>query len=703
MKQIILPFNTGQPELIDVPAPMVKPGEVLIKTQVSVISSGTERMLLEFGKAGYLGKLRQQPEKVKQVLTKLKNDGLAPTIKAVRSKLDTPIPMGYSSTGIVIGVGAGVTGLTVGDRVACNGPHAEIVCVPKNLVAKVPNGVSEESAAFTVLGAIALQSVRLVQPTFGETVVVIGLGLIGQLTAQLLRANGCRVIGSDLNKDRLDIAVSKGVEVVEDLSGETVRAMTKGHGADAVIITASSNNIGIVETAADICRKRGRIVLTGVVPMQLSRDYFFKKELTFQVSASYGPGRYERRYEQQGLDYPIGYVRWTEGRNFEAVLDAMARGQIDVQCLISSRVPFDASVGQYDKLDTPDHIAGLFIYPESGNVGTRITIQDIIPAVGTSYGIGVIGAGNFSSSILLPALKHAGATLHAIVSKNGLSGTTLAQKYKIPHVGTDVNELFGDTQIGAVVIATPHNTHAELVIAALESGKHVFVEKPLAFSRDEVAQIYKAAVQSNGKTITVGFNRRYASLAANAKDMIASLGGPCNVNITINAGALPAGNWLNDKTVGGGRLLGEGCHFIDLCRFFVSSPIVGVCANVMQSGNEDASENASVLLRFADGSNAVVNYFCNGSRAYDKERVELYKAGRTIIIANWRSIRSFGFRRDIQKRLPQDKGHATLMKKWVASLNGKADSPIAFEEIMNSSLATIAMEESLATNHWVVV
>src|ERR1043165_8900894 len=341
MKQIILPFNTGKPRLIEVPAPMVQPGEVLIRTTASVVSTGTEKMLMDFGHAGWLGKLRQQPDKVQQVLNQLRTDGLRPTIKAVRSKLDMPVALGYSQAGVVLATGAGVKDIRVGDRVASNGAHAAIVSVPRNLVAKIPDGISDEAAAFTVLGAIALQSIRLVQPTCGETVVVIGLGLVGQLTAQLLLANGCKVIGTDLVASRMALAAERGVEQLPEASGDTDRAMTNGFGADAVIITASSNNDSLLAMAADMCRKRGRIVLTGVVPMQLNRDLFFKKELSFQVSTSYGPGRYERAYEQRGLDYPIGYVRWTEGRNFEAVLGAMKRGLLDVAPLITARHSFE--------------------------------------------------------------------------------------------------------------------------------------------------------------------------------------------------------------------------------------------------------------------------------------------------------------------------------------------------------------------------
>jgi predicted dehydrogenase/threonine dehydrogenase-like Zn-dependent dehydrogenase len=700
MKQIILPFNTGQPELIEVPAPGVQSGEVLIRTVASVVSTGTERMLLNFGQAGWLGKLRQQPEKARQVLDKLKTDGLLPTVKAVQNKLDTPIPLGYSSAGIVLAVGAGIHDIRVGDRVACNGAHAEIVSVPRNLLAKIPDGVSDESAAFTVLGAIALQSIRLAKPTFGETVVVFGLGLIGQLTAQLLVANGCRVIGADLHPSRLKMAAEKGVEILGDASGEAVQALTDGHGADAVIITASGSNDSMLATAADMCRKRGRIVLTGVVDMKLSRDQFFKKELSFQVSSSYGPGRYEPGYEQKGLDYPIGYVRWTEGRNFEAVLSAMQRGQLDVTALISERLPFENATTAYTRLDDPGHLAILFTYSPTPSAATQVLGKASSGILAKGTGIAVIGAGHFVSAMLLPALQSAGATVQHIVSKNGLSASNLAGKYNIPKAGTDYQNVLSDETTGGVVIATPHNTHAQLTQDALHAGRHVFVEKPLALTTEDVHDIARAA-ESSSASLTVGFNRRFAPLALAARDLLHRLGGPCNIVITVNAGPLPKTHWLNDPETGGGRIIGEACHFIDLAQFFAQSPVTAVCANACSHAAEQSAEDASILLRFANGSNAAVNYFSNGSKAYDKERVELYRAGTTVIIENWRSLKSFGFKKDIARRLAQDKGHKALVSAWVKSVQQGGTPPVATADIINSSLAAIAAADSLRTNSWI--
>jgi predicted dehydrogenase/threonine dehydrogenase-like Zn-dependent dehydrogenase len=658
-------------------------------------------MLMDFGKAGWIGKALQQPERVRQVLNKVKTDGFVPTINAVKSKIDAPIPLGYSSAGVVLAVGAGVSDIKVGDRVACNGPHAEVVSVPRNLLSGIPDNVSDEAAAFTVLGAIALQGIRLVQPTFGETIIVYGLGLVGQLTAQLLIANGCRVIGIDLHTSRQALAEAKGVQILTEATGGAVRALTNGYGADAVIITASSDSDEIIATAADMCRKRGRIVLTGVVGLHLSRDHFFKKELTFQVSASYGPGRYEPQYEQHGLDYPIGHVRWTEGRNFDAVLQAMASGQLDTTALITSRKPISAFSEVYQSLGDSGNMATLITYSDAPDTSTTIGSKgsQLAKANGT---IAVIGAGAFTSGILLPALKEAGANIKSIIIRNGLSATTLSKKYEIEEAGTDYATVLSDDAIGAVVITTPHNTHAEIAAAALRKGKHVLVEKPLALSRAEVTSVLEAYNTSPGE-LTVGFNRRFAPMAIKAKTLIGAVPALMNIVITVNAGSIQRDHWIQDAAIGGGRLLGEACHFIDLCSYFTDSHIESVCANAMAGNEGIPDENLSILLRYANGSTATVHYFSNGSKAYDKERIELYSAGHTIVIQNWRSIRSYGFKKDISLKNTQDKGHAALITAWHKSILSATESPIPMADIVNSTLATIAARESITANSWIAV
>ncbi len=696
MKQIILPFRNGRPTLTEAPAPAIQEGQLLIRTTASVVSAGTERMLIEFGKASWIGKWKSQPERSRQVLQKFKTDGLLPTLRAIRSKLDRPIPLGYSSAGIVLAVGPGVTDFKAGDRVACNGPHAEIVSVPRNLVAKIPEGLSDESAAFTTLGAIALQSIRLAGPSFGESVVVMGLGLVGQLTAQLLLAAGCRVFGIEPDAARRALAVSKGVVVLTNGSTEEFLAANQGQGADAVIIAASAQQDHILEQAAELCRKRGRIVLTGVVNMQCSRELFFKKELSFQVSSSYGPGRYDYAYEQKGQDYPIAYVRWTENRNFEAVLHALATGKLDVTPLIGSRIPFAEAERAYAALDEPQPgLATVFHYPNDAPLTQTVRFAAMPPA--KADGLALIGAGNFASALLLPALRKAGKLPQTIISKNGLSAATLAQQFDIAQAGSQAEAVWADDQIQAVLIATPHQSHAALSIAALKAGKHVFSEKPLALNRQELDDITKAW-QGSGRRLCVGFNRRFAPLAQRAKSWIGSESAPCNISITVNAGTVPAGHWLSDQEAQGGRIIGEACHFIDLCRYFTESPITAVCSSRMEGTGEDSI----ILLRFANGSQAAVHYFCNGAKGYDKERVEIFCGGRTAIIENWRRLRGLGGNRNLDLRTAQDKGHEALIQAWVKSLQG-GPAPIPEEASLNSSLAAIAALESQQRDAWVLL
>lgn len=698
MKQIILPFQSGEPELAEVPAPAIQAGQLLIRTRCSVVSAGTERMLVDFGKASLIGKVRQQPQRVQEVMNKMRRDGIMPTIRAVRRKLDQPIPMGYSQCGEVIGIGAGVSGFRIGDRVVSNGAHAEIVSVPLNLCTLVPENVSDEHAAFAVLGAIALQSIRLVAPTFGETVLVCGLGLIGQLTAQLLIANGCRVIGIDPDERRAALASLAGVVIPGDPSAETIEAMTSGFGADAAIVTASSSSDAIINQAARSCRKKGRVVLSGVVGLNLDRDVFFKKELSFQVSTAYGPGRYEAAYEKGGLDYPIGYVRWTLNRNLEAVLSAMSRGRLDVSPLISGIRPLEEFADVYATLNDRSRLATVFRYPSESSAETTITTA-ISAHKHTGCAIGIIGAGSFSTGVILPALRAANANLAAISSNNGLSAGLAAKKWGIPQAGSDSDAIISDPNIPAIVIATPHGSHARLTVAALRAHKHVFVEKPLALGFAELTEV-ETALKNGSGALCVGFNRRFAPLAITARELISGLGGPVNISINVNTGALPAGHWSGSESEGG-RILGEACHFIDLCAFFADEKIEAVCANATPGTGDRPAESASILLRFASGSNAVVNYFANGSNRYDKERVELYRSGKIIVLENWRELRGYGFRKDIKERQTQDKGHDALFSAWNSYIRGEKPEPIPAESLINSSAATIAVLESIRNGAWV--
>ncbi len=703
MKQIIQDLKNGDTILEDVPAPMVRNGAVLIRTSRSLLSLGTERMLVEFGKAGWINKARQQPDRVKMVLNKIKTDGLKPTINAVFNKLGQPIPLGYCNVGKVIAIGKGVTEFKIGDRVASNGNHAEIVCIPQNLVAKIPDEISDEEAAFTVIGAIGLQGIRLVNPTFGETVVVVGMGLIGQLTAQLLKANGCRVIGIDYDSNKLLLAAAKGIITVNPGEGtDTVKfvtSLTNGIGADAVIITASSKGDDIIAQSAQMSRKRGRIVLVGVVGLNISRADFFEKELSFQVSCSYGPGRYDSVYEQKGVDYPIGFVRWTEKRNFETVLQALASGQLEVQSLITERIPLSDYRKVYGNMSKPNSIATIISYND--NTPLEHTIKLSERSFNGQKGIaGIIGSGNFTGAIVLPALKACNTDIKTIASAAGLSGVTLAKKHGIGGATTDYKSILQDSDIDIVFITTRHNQHAHMVEEALKAKKHVFVEKPLALTHEELDGVIDAYEQNN-QTLSVGYNRRFASLAVKMKRLLGNGEAPMNIVANVNAGYIPANNWLHDMETGGGRIIGEACHFIDLCTYLTGSLVKAVCMNAMGVHPAENTDNATILLQYENGSNAVINYFANGSKAYEKERVEVYSQERTLVMENWKKLKGFGFNNFSSESASQDKGHNAQFKLLMEKIKTGGSALIPIEELINTSRASIAAIDSLKTKAWI--
>ncbi len=713
MRQLIQHLKTGETVLETVPAPQVRAGQVLIQTRRSLVSLGTERMLVDFGKANLLSKARQQPDKVKQVIEKIQSDGLMPTLEAVFRKLDQPLPLGYCQMGEVVAVGAGITDIAVGNRVISNGPHAELVCVPRNLVALVPDTVTDEQATFTVIGAIGLQGIRLLNPTLGETVVVVGLGLIGLLTAQLLRLNGCRVIGLDPDETKLTLARTLGIETLNPTQTDGVKAvldLTTGAGADGVLITASTKSNEVMTQAARMSRKRGRIVLVGVVGLTLSRADFYEKELSFQVSCSYGPGRYDADYEQAGHDYPLPFVRWTENRNFQAILRLLATGQLQVDPLISEVVPLDNYQKIYGHLNKGS-IASLLSYPQQalpGTTGTSVWLcEPLREAVAGPGGgvVGVVGAGNFAASTLVPALQKAGAVLHGIASANGLSGTLLAKKHGIASSTTDYRTLLTDPAIDLCVITTRHNNHARLAIEALQAGKHVFVEKPLAIYDDELMAVIETQ-QATGRMVLVGFNRRFSPTAQKAKTL---LGGqqsgavPMNIVATMNAGAIPASAWVHDRAVGGGRILGEACHHIDLITYLAGSPVLSVCMNAMGKFPTETSDSATILLRYANGATGVVNYFANGSKAYAKERVEVYSQERTLVLDNFKTLKGYGFRGFSSLSGGQDKGHTEQFRRLVQTLRTGGPPPIPFADIINTTAATLAALRSLQEGRWITV
>lgn len=704
MKQIIQDLKSGDTILEEVPAPIVRNGAVLIRTHKSLVSLGTERMLVEFGKASYLEKARQQPEKVKQVLDKIKSDGLIPTIEAVFRKLNEPLPLGYCNVGEVIDIGVGVTDFKIGDRVVSNGHHAEVVCIGQNLVAKIPEEVSFEAASFTVIGAIGLQGIRLINPTFGETIVVTGLGLIGLISAQILLANGCRVIGLDFDQSKVELAKTFGVEAycVRDATNPVtlVESITNGIGADGVLITASTKSNDVIAQAAGMSRKKGRIVLVGVVGLDINRSDFFKKELSFQVSCSYGPGRYDENYEEKGHDYPIGYVRWTEKRNFEAILSALAKGQLKVDSLITESIKLEDYLSIYGNMSNSKSIASILNYNVSNDLVNKNEIKYSTANFDNQKGIlGIIGAGNFTGSTILPMLKRVNAQIKTIASSKGLSSTILAKKYGIPHSTTDYKTILNDKDINVVFITTRHNAHAKQVIESLNAGKHVFVEKPLALTLEDL-NIIDSAIKSSNKTVTVGFNRRFSPFIIDAKKQLGHTGVPIQVIATMNAGFIPQESWVHDMYVGGGRIIGEACHLIDLITSLTGSLVEGVVMNAMGTNPSENSDNASILLKYKNGSTGVVNYFANGSKAYSKERIEIYSQNRTIVIDNFRKSKYFGFKSSGLSK-SQDKGHYEQFRLFVDRLKNGGEPIIPYDEVMNTSWAAIAALESLKSNKWI--
>jgi predicted dehydrogenase/threonine dehydrogenase-like Zn-dependent dehydrogenase len=702
MKQIIQSFKTGETILEEIPAPQASLGSVLIKTTRSLVSLGTERMLVEFGKSNLISKARQQPDKVKQVLDKIKTEGLIPTLEAVFNKLGQPLPLGYCNVGKVISVGEGVTDFKIGDRVASNGQHAEYVNIPHNLVAHIPDNVSDDEAAFTVIGSIGLQGIRLCNPTLGETIVVTGLGLIGLLTAELLIANGCRVIGIDIDTQKIEVAEKKGIIGVNPKDGTNavkfVNDLTGGTGADGVIITASAKGDDIISQAAQMSRKRGRIILVGVIGLNISRAEFYEKELSFQVSCSYGPGRYDENYEQKGQDYPLPFVRWTEKRNFQTILQAISTGKLEVKSLITERIPLADYKNIYDNISSKGSIASLLVYPEESNNSSVIQISSASFKNGKG-GFGIIGAGNFTAMTMLPALKKADASLVSIASAKGVSGTALAKKYSIAKSTTDYKQVISDPDVSLVMITTRHNLHAKMVVECLQNKKHVFVEKPLALNEEELSEIVKT--YDGSVTLTVGFNRRFSPHIQKMKQLLGAA--PMNVIATMNAGNIPSSVWVHDMNIGGGRIIGEACHFIDLISFLTGSKVIAVCMNAMGNNPAENTDNASILLKYENGSTGVINYFSNGSKAYSKEKVEVYSQDRTLVMDNFRITTGYGFKGFSTLKTKMDKGHNEQFKLLTERISNGGQSLVPFNDLVNTTKVSFGAIESLKKSSWIKI
>ena len=695
MKQLLQRLDNGATTLVDVPVPAATGGTVVVETRATIVSPGTERMLLAFGRSNLIEKARSQPEKAWQVVDKMRADGIGATLEAVRAKLNTPIPLGYCHAGVIVDAGARSAGFRVGERVVTNGSHAEYVRVPVTLAARIPESVSFESAAFAPLAAIGLQGIRLAAPTLGETVVVFGLGVIGLLTVQLLRANGCRVIGIDREPSRLQLASQFGAHVVDCRTVDPtvpVMAMTAGVGADAVLLTLASESNQPVRQAAAMSRKRGRLVLVGVTGLNLVREDFYRKELSFAVSCSYGPGRYDPAYEDQAQDYPLPFVRWTEQRNFEAVLQLMADGLVDPTMLITHRFAFEDAPVAYEIIGGAVPSLGVVLtYPDRGGAPPEAAARTVPHSSSVQSGavagtFGVLGAGNFAVRTLLPLLKDSGARLRCIASSGGRTGAVAGEKFGFERITTDTDVVLTDPEVDAVFVLTRHDSHAGLAKRALEAGKHVFVEKPLALSMDDLEEVAEAAKRS-GRLLMVGFNRRFAPLSTAARRIVSGRTGPLSLILTMNPGAIPRDHWTQDPDAGGGRIVGEACHFIDLARFLVGAPIVDLSVTAARdAGGRPVDDIAHLSLRFENGSTATVHYLSNGAQSFPKERVEAFFDGKTLVIDNWRRLRRFGVKGPLFERARRmDKGHRAEVEVWLAAVRSGGPPPIPLGELLEIS------------------
>lgn len=708
MKQILQDMAKGGTTITEAPAPQSSNNSLVINTCFSLISAGTERMLVGFGKASYIEKARQQPDKVKMVLEKVATDGLMTTVDAVKSKLAQPLPLGYCNVGVVSKTGAGVEGFKVGDRVVSNGPHADVVKVSKNLCARIPENVDDESASFVVVASIGLQGIRLAKPTLGEAFVVTGVGLIGLLTVQLLRAQGCRVLAIDFDETKLELARQFGAETCNPGKGEDPVAagiaFSRGQGVDGVIITASTKSNEPVTQAAHMCRKRGRIILVGVTGLELSRADFYEKELTFQVSCSYGPGRYDPVYEDKGQDYPLSFVRWTEQRNFEAVLDMLASGQLDVKPLITHRFAFEDAEQAYQTLTDDSSGLGILLQYESSYESRTVRIIKLNNEVSFNTSkpvMGFIGAGNYASRMLIPAFKAAGAQLHTLSTAGGINSVIHGEKAGFAEASTDTEAMLDNTEINTVAIVTRHDSHARFVSQALTAGKHVFVEKPLSIDFEGLAQVEGAYNEShesaNGPQLMVGFNRRFSPQVQKMKALLQPVKEPKSFIMTMNAGAIPADHWTQDNSVGGGRIIGEACHFIDLMRYLAESEIVSVQARRMgdHPGMPVTEDKASITLGFADGSFGTILYLANGASCFPKERVEVFAAGGVLQLDNFRKLKGFGWKGFKKMNLwKQDKGQNACAAAFLDGIQ-KGSPAIPADEIFEIARVSIEVAEQL--------
>jgi polar amino acid transport system substrate-binding protein len=692
VKQVEQNYRSGVLRLIDAPVPRAGGGRNLVATRVSLISAGTEKQIIDLARSSLAGKAMARPDLVRKTLQKVRNEGLLPTVQKVFAKLDTPIPLGYSLAGTVVEAGSDAGGYAVGDRIACAGAavanHAEYNAVPKHLSVRIPAGVDDEAASFVTIGAIALQGVRVANPTLGERVVVMGLGLIGQLTVQLLKANGCRVLGFDPNPARAQLAIEMGADAaVSDALDDAVRGFTDGHGADAVIVTASSKSSAPPNQAAEISRMKGRVVMVGLTGMEIDREPYYKRELDLRLSMSYGPGRHDPAYELEGHDYPLAYVRWTEQRNMQAFLELVAEGRVTPSKLVTHRFPIEQAEAAYKLMDGDEpYLAILLTYSDTpAPIERSIPVGSRKASTATGRGTGFIGFGNYARTVLLPALRKGGnERLTTVVTSTGLSAHDAAERQGFAHAATDPQAVLGDADTDCVFIATRHDSHARLTVAALEAGKHVFVEKPLALTLDQLAQVLTAATTAPG-IVTVGFNRRFAPMMVEAKAALANRGGPIAMHYRINAGHVPGDNWLHGSE-GGGRIVGEACHFVDALAFLAGGPPVAVEA----FSPDGIGDTVSAVLRFADGSTGTILYSSLGDSALPKEYLEVFASGLVIRLDDFRKLHITRGGKTITKSASaQDKGQAGLVKAFYAAARDGAPPPIPLDELIAVSAATL--------------
>jgi predicted dehydrogenase/threonine dehydrogenase-like Zn-dependent dehydrogenase len=716
MKQLLQDARTGDLTVTEVPAPQLLPGCVLVRVAASLVSAGTERASSEFASKNLLAKAKARPDLVRDVLTKLRRDGLRSTMQTVRTRLDQPQAVGYSSAGIVVGVGDGVTDISTGNRVACAGAgyavHTELACVPRLLVARIPSEeVSFEEAAFGTVGAICLHGLRTAEVSLGDRVAVIGLGLLGQITVQLLRAAGCRVFGMDLLQPRANLALTSGAEAA-CASATEFRDLcfqrTGGRGVDSVLITAETPSSEPVNLAAELARDRAIVVAVGTVGMDIQRKLYYKKELDFRISRSYGPGRYDSAYEQKGRDYPIGHVRWTETRNLEAFLQLLTERKLNLPALVTHRFPLDQSPRAYDLITgrLGDPFLGVLIqYPEAElrtheQFSRKIAVTSVAPST-ASLGIGVLGAGNFAQSTLLPALKAIpNASFVGVCNATGPRSRHAAEKFGFAYCADSEQEILQDPNVKAVVISTRHHLHARQVLAALAAGKSVFCEKPLCLTEDELAAIVRAiSALENAPFLMVGFNRRFAPMAVQLKQFLTDIQEPLAIQYRVNAGYLPADHWVNDPEQGGGRILGEACHFADFLCFLAGACPVEVQGQIVGNPGQYSMDNVMATLKFASGTVGTISYLANGDKSASKERVEVFGGASTAVLEDFRHLELMrqGRKQVTRARAGQDKGHKAEMQAFVDAARGKTAPPISFEEIVGSTLATLRLQNSCQT------